>query len=137
MLAFILKIELTFAFLKSKNLEFNLVSISAFTFSVGSIGNGCLAGLRIITSAGMISTPFGAFPASCTVPLIATTDSFLSALKSSKMLASTFLLGAVICTNPSLSLMITKMIPPKSLISCTQPIIRTSSPLISGFTSFE
>ena len=95
MFAFILKIADTFAFLKSRNLEFSLVSISAFTFSVGSIGRGWLARFKILTSVGMISTPLGAFPASWAVPLIATTDSFLKDLKSSRIFASTFLLGAV------------------------------------------
>ena len=60
----ILKIAETFSFLISKNLESSLVSIPAFTFSVGSIGKGWLAKFKSLTSFGMISTPFGAFPAS-------------------------------------------------------------------------
>ena len=92
----ILKIAETFSFLISKNLESSLVSIPALTFSVGSIGKGWLAKFKILISLGMISTPLGAFPASCTKPLIATTDSFLNSLNSSIIFSSTFLLGAVI-----------------------------------------
>ena len=116
------------------NLESNLVSISALTLSVGSIGSGWLAKFKRLISLGIISTPVGAWLASWTVPLIATTDSFLSFLISSSISASTFLLGAVICTLPSLSLIITKMIPPKSRISCTQPMTMTSCPVKSGVT---
>ena len=72
------------------------MSIPALTFSVGSIGKGWLAKFNSLISFGKTSTPFGALGASCTVPLIATTDSFLNSLNCSNMFSSTFLLGAVI-----------------------------------------
>ncbi len=87
---------LTECFLRSMYLESSLVSISAFTFSVGSRGKGCSELLSNLISSGITSTPPGAFDEPCTIPLTPRTDSFLSLRISLSSSGEIFLLGAVI-----------------------------------------
>ena len=136
-LLFILNIALTLCFLISMNLESNLVSISALTFSVVSSGNGNLDSLNSLISIGMISTPPGALPDSCTLPLTAITDSFLSFLILQRVLVIFSLMEQLPVYTPSLSLRRTKIIPPRSLISWIHPMRTTSSSFMSGLICFE
>ena len=119
------------------NLESNLVSISASTFSVVSNGRGNCETLITSMLLGIISTPLGAFADSCTVPVRVIIVSFLAARTSAIISSDNFLLGAVNCVIPFLSLINTNTIPPRSLISCTHPVTLTVSPASSGPISFE
>ena len=118
--------------LRSINLESRRVSMSAPTFSVTSIGRGDSASESMSTLSGIISYPFGAWFASFTTPVTRTTDSRFSLLPMSKRSGSVFFLTIVTCINPSRSRSTRKQIPPRSRISCTQPVTVTVSPPISG-----
>ncbi|BAA30118.1 120aa long hypothetical protein [Pyrococcus horikoshii OT3] len=119
------------------NLLSSLVSSSAFTFPVGSRGNGVLALLITSSFSGITSNPSFALGVKFTIPSTTMTSSLFSLGISLNISWETFFFGAVTWTIPSLSLIQMNFIPPKSLTSCTHPATLTLFPLSSSVISLE
>ncbi len=121
------KIARTRGFLASRNRESILVSSSAGTFSATSSGRGLSATLMTSRTSGTISRPPGAFSIALTFPWTLTTDSREMFRATSTTPSGTFFFGMVTWMMPVRSRIRKNVSPPRSRISCTQPIISADS----------